>query len=251
MRGTSSIERPAKSFVTRLVMVYPRKRRDEWMDQPDLSAEAHLHALQGLRRIHRWTGTSRPFCRQIREWSSDLGRPLSVLDVACGGGELLADLARVSDREQVILSLAGCDINLRALDVARCRLKSTGSQVELFQHDVLNTELPRQWDVVVCSLFLHHLETEDVVKALNRMADAARVGMLVSDLVRVRLNRAMVWLASHALTRSPVVHFDGPVSVDAAFLLDEMRVLAADAGLAGIKISSQWPARMFLEWRRP
>jgi hypothetical protein len=46
------------------------------------------------------------------------------------------------------------------------------------------------------------------------------------------------------------VHSDGPISVEAAFTVDEMKAMARQANLHGAKISRCWPARMLLEWNK-
>jgi len=53
------------------------------------------------------------------------------------------------------------------------------------------------------------------------------------------------------LSRSPIVHFDGPVSVQGAFRMDEALDLAARAGLDGATIRRSWPERFLLSWHRP
>jgi hypothetical protein len=100
----------------------------------------------------------------------------------------------------------------------------------------------------MCSLFLHHLGEEQAVDLLRKMAGAARSLVLVSDLRRSRLAYWMAWLGCRLLSRSHVVHVDGPLSVAAAFTTDEALGLAQMAGLKGAQISCSWPQR-FLVFR--
>jgi hypothetical protein len=82
------------------------------------------------------------------------------------------------------------------------------------------------------------------------MAAAAQRLVLVDDLRRTRFGYALAWIACQLLTRSPVVHTDGPRSVRAAFTLAEARQLAARAGLDDCRISPHWPQRFLLSWNR-
>ena len=59
----------------------------------------------------------------------------------------------------------------------------------------------------------------------------------------------VVWLASRLLTRSPVVHVDGPLSVRAAFTPAELLALTHAGGLTGATVTPRFPGRMILEWR--
>src|SRR5919106_574491 len=76
---------------------------------------------------------------------------------------------------------------------------------------------PTGFDVVTCSLFLHHLSADEGIALLANMENAARRLVLVNDLARSPFNFVSVWLACRLLTRSPVVRFDGPASVRSAF----------------------------------
>ena len=98
---------------------------------------------------------------------------------------------------------------------------------------------------------MHHLAVDDAVTLLARCAAATDGLVLVNDLARSRWNLGLVWLATRLLTRSHVVHVDGPLSVRAAFTASEARELAERAGLAGATVSGRFPCRWLLTWRKP
>jgi hypothetical protein len=82
------------------------------------------------------------------------------------------------------------------------------------------------------------------------MGRAAGKLVLVNDLSRGTLNYVLVHIACRILSRSPVVRFDGPASVRAAFTPDEARRLADAAGLAGATVTPKFPCRFLLVWRK-
>jgi hypothetical protein len=98
----------------------------------------------------------------------------------------------------------------------------------------------------MCSQFLHHLTLEQAVLVLAKMAEAAVHRVVAVDLIRSRLNWVQVWLATRLLSRSRVVHFDGPQSVRAAFTRPEMHVITSRIGFAHVDITSHWPCRFVL-----
>jgi 2-polyprenyl-3-methyl-5-hydroxy-6-metoxy-1,4-benzoquinol methylase len=106
-------------------------------------------------------------------------------------------------------------------------------------------------DVVVCTLFLHHLTEADAATLLRRMSDAARQMVVVSDLRRTRLGYCFAWVGCRLLSRSRVFHVDGTRSVAAALTTDEARAMAERNQLAGAQVSEIWPQRWLLVWRRP
>jgi len=225
--------------------------RPERMDQPGLDVALHAQALRGLRRINWLSRVA------ASSWSAMLplvggaaGAPLRVLDLACGGGDVPMALARRALDAGVDIEVQGCDFNPQAVRLAQQQATASGVPARFFRLDALREPLPADFDVLSCSLFLHHLAEEDAVGLLRRMAQAARRMVVVNDLIRSRLGYVLAWAACRLLSRSPVVHWDGPASVAAAFSLSEARALADRAGMEGALLTHRWPERFLLTWSR-
>jgi 2-polyprenyl-3-methyl-5-hydroxy-6-metoxy-1,4-benzoquinol methylase len=172
------------------------------------------------------------------------------LDIATGAGDIPLVLWRTAKRRGWPVELAACDISPRAIEYARQQAKIAGARIEFFQQDVLAGDLPDRYDAILCSLFLHHLDDGTVQRLLARMMAAAGSVVVVSDLVRSPIALMTTIAATRVLTRSPVVRIDGPLSIRAAFTIDEIRVLAQAAGLADCTICRRWPLRFVLSWWR-
>lgn len=253
-----------------------RRLVPEVMDQPGLDTGLHDQALSALRRINSLSRTAGSLWPAIAataryhaaaghraagnpvagEFGGSVGgplagQPLTLLDVACGGGDVALRLARRAATEGLPLQVAGCDFNPAAIDYAT-RAAATGATAagpRFFVHDVLAQPLPPA-DIVTCTLFLHHLDEAQGVLLLQRLAAAARRLVLVSDLRRTRLGYWMAHLVGRVLTRSPVVRIDGPLSVAAAWSLPEVHRLAQQAGWQGYQLRRVWPERFLLSWVR-
>lgn len=226
-----------------------RDRQPELMDQPDLDPAEHALALRGLARVNWFSRSDSIFWPALRAFArGQQPQPLRVLDVACGGGDVTLALARRARRSGVDLRLAGCDLSETALSIARKQAVSAGEAIEFFQHDVLTQPLPARFDVVICSLFLHHLDEADAVAVLRSMSQAAQRAVLVNDLVRSRSGYLLAVLGTRLLSRSRIVHVDGPLSVAGAFTSNEALQLCQQAGLSGATIARHWPQRFLLTW---
>lgn len=223
----------------------------EVMDDPTLDRGVHQRALQGLRRLNRVSGSAGLLFRAMRDMPRTHGRPLRILDIATGGGDVPLALCRRFRRAGVDVEIAGCDISNVAVDHARQQAAQAAVDVEFFQLDALHDPTPTGYDAITCSLFLHHLSHDHAVNLLRRMAAATEQRIVVNDLCRSRANLAMVYVASRLVTRCGVVHTDGPRSVRAAFTLDEAAGLAHEAGLANAKLQSRFPCRFLLTWNKP
>lgn len=223
----------------------------ERMDDPALPAAEHRHALAGLARINFLSAAAGSFRTPLRRLCQrQPRRVVCVLDVATGGGDVPVRLARWARRQGLPITLAGCDANPRAVQEASARAARNDVDITFFTHDVVSHGVPSGYDVVISSLFLHHLPTPGAREVLAAMAGAARL-VVVNDLLRSPTAYALAWAGTRVLSHSPVVRFDGPASVRAAFTLPEARALAEAAGLAGAVVRWRWPFRFLLTWWRP
>jgi 2-polyprenyl-3-methyl-5-hydroxy-6-metoxy-1,4-benzoquinol methylase len=228
-----------------------RHREPEWMDQPGLDAREHARALAGLGRINRLSRSASILWPRIARLAREqTGFPLRVLDLACGGGDVSVSLARSAARAGLVVRVDGCDISDEAARFARGIAARYGVDVRFFLLNALIDPIPEGYDVVTCSLFLHHLDQADAILLLQRMAAATRRIVLVNDLERTRRGYWLAWAGCRLLTRSPIVWNDGPISVAAAFTSAEARTLAERAGLHGATLSRHWPERFLLSWSR-
>ncbi len=236
-----------------LTRLTERHREAELMDEPSLDVSEHARALTGLRRVNWWSRSAAIVCPALQQLAAGCSaeRPLRLLDVACGGGDVTAAIARWTRLAGLPVRVSACDISSTALEIARHHAGSTGESIEFFQHDLLQQPLPAEFDVVMCSLFLHHLEEADGVRVLRSMAAAAARAVLVNDLIRSRSGYLLAMFGTRLLSRSRIVHVDGPLSVAGAFTPHEALRLSEQAGLLGATISRHWPQRFLLTWRRP
>jgi 2-polyprenyl-3-methyl-5-hydroxy-6-metoxy-1,4-benzoquinol methylase len=221
------------------------------MDQPGLDVRAHQRALAALGRANLVSRTAAALWPAIRRAADPGGTaPLRILDLACGGGHVALDLARRAARAGVAIDVVGYDSSPVAVDFARSLAAREGvGTVRFVRGDAVRGTWPDGIDVVVCTLFLHHLDDEDARSLLARAKDAAQRLVVVSDLRRSRLGYFFAWVGCRLLSRSHVFHVDGARSVAAAFTPEEAEALASGAGLTGARVSAHWPQRWLLTWR--
>ncbi len=227
-----------------------RRRQPELLDQPGLHFADHESALVGLRRINVLSRTSSflwPAIAQLGRKRNGGDPPIRILDVATGGGDVPISLLRRANRRGLRVQIDGFERNPQAVEFARERARICGVAVIFSVFDALQSPLPLGYDVVTCSLFLHHLDEPDAILLLRQMGKAGRI-VLVDDLIRSRRAYFLVWIGCQLLSRSPIVHNDEPVSVQSAFTPAEALSLANRAGLLGAKITRHWPCRFLLSW---
>jgi len=230
-----------------------RRREPELMDDPSLDAAEHDAALRGLARLNvvsRSHAILWPCVRHAARAANLAGRPLRVLDVATGSGDLPLAMAHHARKAGLDIRWSIGDVSAHALEVARRRAAESGLKFTAHQFDATTDALPAT-DVSICSLFVHHLDPPQVVGLLRGMRCASSVAIGVADLDRSRWGFTLAWLASRTFSRSPIVHTDALLSVRAAFRPNEILPMAQEAGLGGATLRRAWPARWRLWWSAP
>lgn len=231
------------------------KNRDlvpELMDDPALESGLHARALRGLERINRFSFLTRTFWNPLKRFYNDSGKkPVRILDIASGGGDLLRRFASKAQKENLPFIFEGCDINPEAVRHSQKKADDRKLSVSYFVLDALREPIPERFDVIFNSLFLHHLKKNEVIAFLKTLKASRAKLALICDLKRSLKGWLLAYAGTRLLTTSPIVHFDGPQSVRAAFTSEEMLGFAEEAGLTGATIQSIWPDRYLLLWSRP
>jgi len=142
------------------------------------------------------------------------------------------------------------DTNPEILRIAREQCAGW-PEIHIEQYDLLALPYPAaSFDVVLCSLTLHHFAEADVVAILRRIRDIARVGYIVNDLRRNRIAICLSKLMARTLITNPIARFDAPASCERAFTPAELRLLAAQAGMGDVAIRRHRFFRMALVGRK-
>jgi SAM-dependent methyltransferase len=199
----------------------------ELMDRPQpVSAELDAD-LHNLRQLNRYFGSYRLIKYFLRRWIQPRTR-LRVLDLATGSGDiprLVVDYAR---QVCAAVTVDAVDQQPSTLEIAR-RLSAGYPEIEFAQGDVLAFEREK-YDLVLCSLALHHFMEIDAVSLLQRCSDLSKRYVLVADLRRGWLATAGVYVLTSFLFREPMTQTDARLSAERAFSFAEFHSLAQRAG---------------------
>ena len=197
------------------------------MDRPQpVSAELDVD-LHNLRQLNRYFGSYRLVTHFLRRWMRP-GTRLRILDLATGSGDiprLVVDYAR---RVGAAVSVDAVDQQPSTLEIAR-RLSGDYPEIEFTEGDVLTFER-EPYDIVLCSLALHHFSEADAVTLLRRCRDLSQGYVLVADLWRGWIATAGVYLLTSLFFREPMTQTDARLSAERAFSFAEFRSLAEQAG---------------------
>ena len=211
----------------------------ELLDVPGAEPESDLrHSLRDIRLanlIGQGTAVILHYLGALtRDWPA--GRTLTVLDIATGSGDIPLAICGWARRRGMAVQVLATDISPEVIAAARTVVKDH-PQVTLDVLDARALPFPdASFDIVTCSLALHHLERPDAVAVIGQMARVARVGFIVNDIERCW----PAYVAVHLLVSTPITNrltrHDGPASVKRAYTAYELADMAAEGGVRGAHV---------------
>ncbi len=219
----------------------PRRRfdpgRPEMVDLPHPDPVLLRGEMKNLRIINRRFG-GRNLARHIVELAqrAGAGRTLEILDLATGSGDLPVEIIQAMARLGRKAEVTAIDRNEVVLAEARA-FASGVRGLTFVRGDILELEYPDgRFDLVICSLALHHFSRPDAVRIIREMHRLGRLGFVIGDLCRSYPALAGAWIYTRLTTRNIMTRTDAVASVLAAFTRGELEELMKEAGVDGATV---------------
>jgi 2-polyprenyl-3-methyl-5-hydroxy-6-metoxy-1,4-benzoquinol methylase len=215
-----------------------RSTEEEVMNDATLGAEDYARCLRDLAAVNRLTMTHSATLRWLARGTRDVpsGTAVSILDVACGEGDLLRAIHRWAERRGLRVALEGIDLNPRSAAIAAAATPP-GTEILWRTGNVFDYTPTPPPDFIVSSQFAHHLTDAELVRFLVWLDRHAARGWFIADLHRHVLPyygfRVLAWIARW----HPIIRTDGTISVARSFRrADWTRLL----GEAGVEAQVRW-----------
>ena len=216
-------------FAAILVSVFEkRSTKPERIDTGDYTTEEYATFLREIRFINRYLGDARALRKSLlNEIEREDLLEFSVLDVACGSGELLRRTAQFSRKTERKAKLTGIDLQELSFSVSVKEDAVAFPEIAYVRGDAFRLPFDDgTFDYAISSLFFHHLTDAQIPQVLNEMTRVARRGVYVIDLHRHPAAFYLYKLFCFAFRISPLVAQDGALSVLRGFRPEELRCLA-------------------------
>jgi 2-polyprenyl-3-methyl-5-hydroxy-6-metoxy-1,4-benzoquinol methylase len=228
-----------------------RAQLSEWMDEP-CSREELRACLRDLAKVNRWLLGYRP----VLDWLDSLAlrsgdEPLRILDVGCGYGDGLRRIEQWARSCGVAVELEGIDLNPDTVAIA-AEASGDSRAIQWTCVDVFEFEPQKPFDLVVSSLFTHHLAEAGVVRFVRWLEDHAWSGWCINDLSRNAVPYHLFRVFAKVMGLHRFVQHDGPASIARAFVEDDWTSMCAQAGLAerDVTIRGFTPGRLCVMRRK-
>jgi len=200
----------------------------ELMDRPQLVSSELEKDLRNIRQLNRFFGSHRLVLHFLHRWIKP-GDHVRIVDLATGSGDIPRLIIDYAQKIGAKVEIDALDRQSATLEIAR-KLSGNYPEISYIDANILEWQPADPYDIVLCSLALHHFSDEDAVRLLRRCRELSHKFVLVSDLRRGLLATIGVYLLTALIFREPMTRYDGRVSAARAFSFAELDDLAGRAG---------------------
>lgn len=222
-----------------------RSRQVEIMDDLQLQGGEIKILLTDLKTVNKLLGgnsiTIDGLRRLLTGKSKD--RIFTILDIGCGDGEMLRRCASFAKSEGYNFELIGVDANKFILKEAEKRSKEfqniSYKKINVFSEEMKGLE----FDIGLCTLFLHHFTSSEIIRILNKLISNAKVGVVVNDLHRSLIAFWLFKIFSSFFLQTNIAKHDGLVSIASGFKLRDLQRFSEKIKINKSCIKWKWAFR--------
>jgi 2-polyprenyl-3-methyl-5-hydroxy-6-metoxy-1,4-benzoquinol methylase len=218
----------------------------ELMDDFSVGGDLLRDTLDKLDNINKWLGGNQVTVNGIKKIIKTYPKekPISILDLGCGSGDMLRQVAVFGLKNGYTFKLIGIDANAEAIKYAK-ELSADYKQISFLELDIFSDEFKElEYDVVLTTLFLHHFKEDQLVELLKQVLDKSSVGIVVNDLHRHSLAYYLFKLLGLVI-KNDMVKQDGLTSILRGFKRSDLEEISKRLKL---KSQIQWRWAFRYQW---
>jgi len=146
----------------------------------------------------------------------------TIVDMGCGDGNMLRELARYCRKRKINARLVGIDLNADALQLGK-EASLDYPEIEFQHRDILELqENDLNCDIIINTLCMHHFENKDLLLFLNKFNQLASLGVVINDLQRSRWAYYLFKAFSLIFIKTKTAKIDGLISISKGFLKSDL-----------------------------
>lgn len=222
-----------------------RTNKSEIMDDFNLQGTELEKTLNDLDNINKWLGGNKITMQGIKKLLRDYpgNRPVHIVDVGCGNGAILREIAIWGRSMPFKLKLTGIDANTHAIEIAE-RLSEYYPEINYSSLNIFSDEFRlNQYDIVLCTLTLHHFKDAEIKEIMNNFYRQASIGVVINDLHRSKQAYVLFRAFCKVFIRNKIARDDGLTSVLRGFKRKDLKKFAETIPARKQKIKWKWAYR--------
>ncbi len=221
-----------------------RSTATEIMDDLDMTGDLLSRSLGTLDQINKWLGGNQVTMSALKEMVKDIpkDRTIRIVDLGCGSGDMLRIITRWMRKSGRIVHIIGIDANAFTIEYAREHSKDYPEIEYRCAMIPSDTFEALEYDILLSTLFLHHLDNKEIDQLLTTSTNKAKLGIIINDLHRSRWAYFLFNLLT-LFVPNPMIRQDGLTSILRGFKRPELQNFAKKISTAQSTIRWCWAFR--------
>jgi 2-polyprenyl-3-methyl-5-hydroxy-6-metoxy-1,4-benzoquinol methylase len=173
------------------------------------------------------------------------GKPISICEIGCGGGDNLYAISRYCKKNNIEASYTGIDIKKECIEYARQQYPTLNANWITSDYALadLSSNKPA---IIFSSLFCHHFSEEELINMTRWMATNSADGFFINDLQRHPMAYYSIKFLTSVFSKSYLVKNDAPLSVARGFRKNEWESILEAAAIQQYSIEWKWAFRYLI-----
>jgi 2-polyprenyl-3-methyl-5-hydroxy-6-metoxy-1,4-benzoquinol methylase len=221
-----------------------RTQEAEIMDDFSLQGEELREALDQIARINQLLGGNKVTLEGIKKViPSNKTETITIADIGCGNGDMLRMLSDFAQKNKLDFKLIGIDANEFTINYAK-KLSVAYPNIDYQCVDIFSEDFKTlKFDIIVCTLTLHHFTNEQILNIITTFRDNAKTGIIINDLHRSKLAYRLFELICFIFKLNRMSRQDGLISILRGFKKNELEEFSKKLNLKNYNINWKWAFR--------
>ncbi|MEJ5963185.1 methyltransferase domain-containing protein [Pedobacter immunditicola] len=221
-----------------------RSEAPELMDNFALEGETLRDALDKIAFINQLLGGNKVTLQGVKTLlTATTRKDIKILDVGCGNGDMLRTLAKYAKKKGLSFHLYGIDANKFTIRHAE-NLSQHYPNISYICADIFNEMAEgHQYDIILCTLTLHHFKNEDILKLLTSFAKQSRLGFVINDLHRSALAYHLFKIICFIFRLNSMSREDGLISILRGFKREDFLLFSNLLHFHNYQLKWKWAFR--------
>jgi len=194
----------------------------EDMDDFALEGEELISTISGLSTINKFLGNSDAILGVLKPIIQHSDSSLTIIDLGCGGADILLEIAAYADKLNKEIYLTGIDGNPNIINLAKENNKAYPN-LQFLDADIIdpNFSLPK-CDILISTHFMYHFTDQQLITFLSKHSKNIQSKIIFSELQRSVFSYLGFQILSFLLRFPKMIHSDGLKAICRSFRKREL-----------------------------
>lgn len=220
-----------------------RTEESEIMDDFTLEGEELKDALDKIAKINQLLGGNKLTLSGLKKLLPNKNQLVTIIDVGCGNGDMLRQIADYGKANGYNLNLIGIDANAFTIKYAS-QLSADYPNINYLCEDIFTiNSVALKCDIFLCTLTLHHFKDEEIIELLTIFKNNSILGIVINDLQRSSIAYRLFQLLCVTFQLNKMSREDGLVSILRGFKKQELIRFSEKLNFKKYTIHWKWAFR--------